>query len=427
MDAVELQEQQPPEKDGPRRVAFQPDPPKRSSMSEPLLVDAEPEAHRFIQSSRRSKTEMHKVKVERRPMHHKHIFRRPRALQYKTFKEEQEGQEEQEGAAPSNSPSASTSTSRSNSISASRSNSITAARSASVSTLGAKAHEGEERSTHNVAKQRSRLDLFVDLIWVGIIANLSATFGDQSFSDSGIGIGWAYMEFMLLFIVIWRVWDSLRVYTSHFFIDDIMQRNFTLWILVLAVLYGINAPFAYRPHGEHDEFTLVIVIYIVAKFSFLAAHGFQALFIPWLRRQWLFQAAGVVVISAFWTGVIFAPNWTGKIVLIIIANAVEHPITLFMASPTSDRLFVPGRKRYTDVEHHVERYENFFIVILGEGVFRLVNGSPSGMGLNANTGTVLQALLLYYVLHWLYFNGDQCKEYVHALRRTWWKPVVWQL
>jgi low temperature requirement protein LtrA len=84
-------------------------------------------------------------------------------------------------------------------------------------------------------------------------------------------------------------------------------------------------------------------------------------------------------------------------------------------------------KRNPDVDHWVERHEGFFIIILGEGVFRLIDGSPSGLGLNAQTGTVLQAFLIYYVLHWLYFNGDQSLEYVHALKRTWWKPVMWQL
>lgn len=75
---------------------------------------------------------------------------------------------------------------------------------------------------------RSRLDLFVDLIWVGIIANLSGNFGEQAYQDSEIGVGIAVAEFVMLFIVIWRVWDNLRVYTSSFFVDDIVQRNFSL-------------------------------------------------------------------------------------------------------------------------------------------------------------------------------------------------------
>jgi low temperature requirement protein LtrA len=125
-------------------------------------------------------------------------------------------------------------------------------------------------------------------------------------------------------------------------------------------------------------------------------------------------------------GAIFTP-YPGKVGLLIAANAIEHPVAVFLASPTADRLLTKNLKRNPDVEHYVERYEGFFIIILGEGVFRLIAGSPSGIGMNAETGTVLTALLLYYLIHWLYFNGDQSKEFVHALRRTWWKPVLWQM
>jgi len=79
------------------------------------------------------------------------------------------------------------------------------------------------------------------------------------------------------------------------------------------------------------------------------------------------------------------------------------------------------------VDHYVDRHEGFFIIILGEGVFRLIEGSPSGLGLNGKTGTVLTVVFLYYLLHWQYFNGDHSKDFIHALRRTWWKPVLWQL
>jgi low temperature requirement protein LtrA len=286
--------------------------------------------------------------------------------------------------------------------------------------------DGQERSTDNIPKQRSRMDLFVDLIWVGIIANLSGTFGKQAYADSGVGIGIAVTEFVLLFIVIWRVWDNLRVYTTQFFVDDILQRNFTLWILVLAVLYGINAPYAFNPTGEGDSLIILIVVYIITKVSFLAANGIQSIWLPFLRRHFYFQLVFTIITIGVWVGAIFVP-YPGKLGLLVAANSIEHPVAVFLASPTADRLFAKGLKRVPDVDHCVDRHEGFFIIILGEGVFRLIEGSPSGLGLNQKTWTVLVALILYYMLHWLYFNGDQSKEFVHALRRTWWKPVLWQL
>lgn len=195
---------------------------------------------------------------------------------------------------------------------------------------------------------------------------------------------------------------------------------------MLAVLYGINAPFAYHPTGESSSLTLLIIIYIITKWSFLGAYGLQALFLPFLRKQLLFQAVLTLVTTGLWVAAIFV-HFPHKIIFLVVANAVEHPVAVFLASPTADRLLTNKMKRNPDVDHCVERHEGFFIIILGEGVFRLIEGSPSGMGLNSQTGTVLTALLVYYMIHWLYFNGDQSKEYVHALRRTWWKPVLWQM
>ncbi len=70
--------------------------------------------------------------------------------------------------------------------------------------------EREERSTDDAIKQFERVDLFIDLIWVGIIANLSRSFDEQAFGENtGLTIGEAVGEFCLLFIPIWRLWYIL--------------------------------------------------------------------------------------------------------------------------------------------------------------------------------------------------------------------------
>jgi low temperature requirement protein LtrA len=199
-----------------------------------------------------------------------------------------------------------------------------------------------------------------------------------------------------------------------------------VWILILSVLYGINAPYAFSPDNGANSLKLLLSIYLIIRGSFLAAQLLQCVFVPFLRRQFLFRLVSSMVPGALWLTAIFT-SYPTKLVFLALANAVEQPIDIYLASPLGDRLLPDGWKKTPDVDHCVERYEGFFIIILGEGVFRLIEGSPSGMGLNHATGIVLTALLMYYVLHWLYFNGDQSKEFIHALRRNWWKPVLWQL
>jgi low temperature requirement protein LtrA len=282
----------------------------------------------------------------------------------------------------------------------------------------------EERSS--IFVQLSRLDLFIDLIWVGIIGNLSATYSEQAFGDSGVSIGLSFLEFILLFLPIWRVWDNLRDYCINFYTDDIIQRTFLLWILVLAVSYGINAPYAFVKGTDKSSLTILIGIYLVARASFLAGELLQCIFLPFLRRQFFFKFAATSIAAAFWISSIWA-GYPAKIGLLVIANFVEHPINIWLYSPMAHQILTPGYKRNVHIVHFTELYEGFFIIILGEGVFRLIEGSPTGAGINGKSAAIVAALLMYYLLHWLYFNGDRTKEFVHALRRTWWKPVLWQM
>lgn len=255
--------------------------------------------------------------------------------------------------------------------------------------------DSEERSSDNLRKQLSRLDLFVDLVWVGIIANISSTFSEVAFSGEPDATGTAVLEFILLFLPIWRLWDSLRVYCVNYYTEDA------------------------------NSLTLLIGIYLVARASFLLAQLAQSIFLPFLWRLFWFKLVICCVASAFWMAAIYV-DYPGKLGLLVVGNVIEHPVGIFLLSPTADRLLTPGMKRIVHTDHYVERYEGFFIIILGEGVVRLIEGSPSGMAITSRSGTVLTALLMYYILHWLYFNGDRTKVFVHALRRTWWKPVLWQ-
>jgi hypothetical protein len=165
-----------------KTVDFAEDPIERASKKQD-----EPSAQRWISNGSRHRTDLDKAVVDSRPMRNNKIFRRPRALHYHPVHHGEE-----KGADDSETPS--------------RTNSRDA-------------RDSEERSTDNLPKQLGRIDLFVDLVWVGIVANLSGTFGKQAFTDSGVSIDVATGEFILLFFPIWKVWDDLRSYTSHYFVE----------------------------------------------------------------------------------------------------------------------------------------------------------------------------------------------------------------
>lgn len=170
------------DRDTTKRVDFVQDAIERAPQE-----DIDPSSQRWISSNSRSRTNLDDVVVDSRPVRHNQIFKRPRALLYQTVHDGKE--KDADGSEP---PSR---------------------------TSSRDARDSEERSTDDVPKQLRRIDLFVDLVWVGIIANLSGTYGEQAFTNSGVDSGLAVLEFVLLFFPIWRVWDDLRSYTSHHYVE----------------------------------------------------------------------------------------------------------------------------------------------------------------------------------------------------------------
>lgn len=124
--------------------------------------EAEPSSRRWIFNSGRNQTNLVGVEVDTRAKSNANIFRRPQALLHKLIEDEKD--------------------------------SLLVSTTTSNSSGQRDAKDSEERSAGNIPKQLKRLDLFVDVLWVGIIANLSGTFGEQAFTDSGVETGSAVIE-----------------------------------------------------------------------------------------------------------------------------------------------------------------------------------------------------------------------------------------
>lgn len=269
-----------------------------------------------------------------------------------------------------------------------------------------------------------RFELFIDLIWVGIIGNLAEHFGDQAFSvDSQFEIGRAIFEFMILFLIAWRIWKYLQEFMSKYRTNDIIERAFVVWVLILAMLYGNNAPYLL---DEHERSNLTIVIYLVYKTSMLLIEAYYSFHLAHIRRRTFLQFALSFPTVALWIGAMFS-NYPIRATLCFVAVCLEYWATALIETPLADRFLKDDRKEIFNVDHWVERIEDFFILILGEGVLSLIKGSPLGHGITVQAAAGILALLIYYVLSGLFFNGDSSRRYIHAVRRTWWRRVLWQL
>lgn len=267
-----------------------------------------------------------------------------------------------------------------------------------------------------------RFELFIDLIWVGIISNLAQHFSDQAFGfDSTFHIGADVFEFIILFVIAWRIWKDLQEFMSKYHTNDLVERLFVLWIIILAMLYGNNAPYLL---DLRDSSNVAIIIFLVVLGSFIVVETAYAAYIPSIRREIVLRVALTALTLPLWISATFVANPT-KAGLVFAAILVEYLNAAFMATPLAERLLKQDSSEHFDADHWVERIQDFFIIILGEGVMSLIKGSPLGRGITDQAATGVLALLAYYVLSGFYFNGDQSRRYVHAVRRTWWRKLLW--
>ena len=267
-----------------------------------------------------------------------------------------------------------------------------------------------------------RFELFIDLIWVGIISNLAENFSDHAFgTDSSSTIGPDIIEFIFLFLISWRVWKDLQVFMTKYHTNDLVHRFFVVWIIILAMLYGNNAPYLF---DGRDSSNVAIIIYLVITGSFLIVETAYSVYIPSLRREMVLRGAFTLLVLPFWIVATFF-TYPTRFGLIFAAIFTEYLMAALITTPPVVRLLRQEHLEKFDADHWVERIQDFFIIILGEGVMSLIKGSPLGRGITDQAGTGVLTLVAYYVLSGFYFNGDQSRRYVHAVRREWWRKLLW--
>ena len=208
---------------------------------------------------------------------------------------------------------------------------------------------------------------------------------------------------------------------SKYHTNDLVERLFVLWIIILAMLYGNNAPYLL---SLRDSSNVAIIIVLVVLGSFIVIQTAYSVYIPSLRREIALRVALTAFPLPLWISAIFVAN-PRKAALVVAAIAVEYFTAASMVTPPAERLLKQDHSENLDADHWVERIQDFFIIILGEGVMSLIKGSPLGRGISDQAWTGVLTLVAYYVLSGFYFNGDQSRRYVHAVRRTWWRKLLW--
>ncbi|KAI9834470.1 MAG: hypothetical protein M1826_002624 [Phylliscum demangeonii] len=288
------------------------------------------------------------------------------------------------------------------------------------------------------SEEVASFELFVDLLYVGIIAITGDTAADD---PSGASL----LHFCITFIISWKVWTDFTLMISWFDSDDMVQRLSVLFILACIFGYTTNVVDA----GDRTYTQLIAF--------FLAARIFSGLYFTWLiavlptiRPILVWNACIIFICCALWIATIHVkePNRQALIWIAIVLGKylagplADFPVDLYggisivvlirHSKHVSPRLaawleglfeFVPA----VNIEHKTERTNAFVTLVFGYSVVGLLYQNRSSIGVNAFYGKAILGLMQAFAFNWIYFEIDNSNIYMHAIRRKIWSSLLWNL
>lgn len=260
----------------------------------------------------------------------------------------------------------------------------------------------------------SKTELFLDLLYVGIISSLA---GEATENASG----GALLKYVLLFVPAWVVWADIKDFTNYYYNEDLSQKLYIYWILVLLTLY-VNSQTDVLKDVRGAAFT--IVPYILCRVSLAISLIVYSLYIMEHRTQMRIYSACIFFTSCLWIPVIFILT-RAKIGLAIAILFLEQFLFSAVYHPYTKRLLKLTTSTALNIEHEVERFATFVTIAIGEFLYKVVATNPLGAGFSPKFARAIFLLLIAYILFWIYNSGSTSKKATHALRHSGWTAIGW--
>ncbi|WP_433125575.1 low temperature requirement protein A [Micromonospora sp. CA-240977] len=218
------------------------------------------------------------------------------------------------------------------------------------------------------------LELFFDLVYVFALTRISA----RAFEDLTDGPAREHVEAaitgsgktLLLLLALWSVWQGTAWTTSRYDPYRVPLQTVVITALVCSMLLGVAIPRAFSETG-----LMFAVAYVIAQvtrpviLSFaLGAHPYRRLKV---RMAVVYAFSGIFWIS----GAMLSTNtqvvlWSAALLIEYLAARCGWPVP-GLGRSTISKWEIAG-------EHLAERYQQFFLVALGETI--LVAGFSYSMG-----------------------------------------------
>ena len=234
-------------------------------------------------------------------------------------------------------------------------------------------------------RHASWLELFFDLIYV-----VAVTQGSRRLTHGITFTG--LMSFTALFLPIWWSWIGTTFYATRFVAaDDLIYRLLTIiqMCAVAALAINVRDGFGATATGFALSYAAVRAVLVI---QYLRAGRS----IPEARPLTGRFARGFGLAAALWVVSVFLPS-PARFLLCGIGLAVDLGTPLFASRLHTD--IAP------DDAHLPERFGQFTLIVLGEGVATVVLGISQQALTRAAAISAVCALIIAFCLAWLYFEN----------------------
>lgn len=259
-----------------------------------------------------------------------------------------------------------------------------------------------------------KTELFLDLLYVAIIANVAGQATEEA--------SWAaLLRYLLFFFPYWTVWADVKDFTNYYYSEDLSQRFYIMWILVLLAL-SVNSHSAVLESTAGAAYT--IVPYMLCRLSLAVTHLIYSFYIPEHRPQQRLYFCFLMVTTCLWIPVIFVST-RKKIAIAVVAIVLEHVTICVVYHPRTKKLMKLSTSTALNLEHEVERCATFVVIAIGEFLIKVVLDNPLGVGITDAYGRGVFLLIIAYALFWIYFNGGTNQCATHPCRHSALRAMLW--
>jgi low temperature requirement protein LtrA len=250
----------------------------------------------------------------------------------------------------------------------------------------------------NKERKATWLELFFDLVFVAVVAQLSHSLaGDVSWNG--------VIKYVLLFVPVWWAWIGSTFYNDRFETDDIGHRLWT-FLQMIAV-----ASLAFHVHdGLGDSSQGFAMSYIAVRSIIIILWIRGGIHSPEARPLTNRYAIGFIASVVFWTISIFVPPplrfvfWAAGLLI-----DIGTPLTTIKIQKLLPRL---------SSSHLPERFGLFTIIVLGESIVAVVAGASESHHISLTVGVSgIFGLALSFSMWWMYFDRIAKRS---VKRNPWW-------